>query len=79
MEEPDAFVDAAFIHIALPCYGEGCLEILESECLTDGPRYPDDGWEVALATEAKRLGWRVEVTPREYKILCPRCAALPDY
>jgi len=70
----DPYVAAAFILVCLPC--DGCDALLESECLSDNQaRYPEKGWEIALANEARQLGWKVESKNDNYSILCQSCLA----
>src|SRR5262245_7440332 len=53
-----------------------CRKWLASGDMPTGPRYPNDGWDRALADKAFEKGWRIEYGREiEWVILCPDCAS----
>ena len=76
METPDDYHEAAFISITLIC--DECRNCcLDSEDLPEGqPRFPDEGYFIALGDEAFRLGWHVchNAAGDDLLTICPDCA-----
>ena len=72
---PERYWDAAFARVTLTC--NQCAAKLASSDLSDGPTYPEQGWEVALGNEARRRGWKVSYIEDGFLILCPGCLRPP--
>ena len=74
IQRPDPYHEAAFLSIALIC--DACHAVaLESDELVGVPKYPDDGWDIALGNAAGERGWDIrEDADFDFSILCPACA-----
>jgi len=75
MSTTDPYHDAAFLNTAMIC--DSCTEVLDSNDLSGGPNYPEEGWDQALGDAAKERGWIVSEADDAifgYVVFCPSCA-----